>query len=144
MELWFYIAKFGDCTDKIIATWTRGPYSHVEMVFPDGECFSSSPRDGGVRFKKINRSNKWSSIKLSIDYNENIRKDCEKYVGLPYDWYGCMGLTLGFSRIEEKNKWYCSEICAFILNKYGAELPSKVSPNTLYKKMINGSKFRIH
>jgi hypothetical protein len=40
-------------TDKLISWWDRGLYSHVELVFSDGLCASSSPRDGGVRMKPI-------------------------------------------------------------------------------------------
>src|SRR5574343_387916 len=62
MKLAFYKAYKGNVFDKIVAWWTRpnfwkfwetGIYSHVEILFENGYCISSSPRDGGVRTKII-------------------------------------------------------------------------------------------
>ena len=51
VQLAFYKAK-GDWVDWIVRKWTKSIYSHCEVVIGD-EWFSSSPRDGGVRMKKI-------------------------------------------------------------------------------------------
>ncbi len=53
MNLIFYIAKNANYFDRVVAFATRGPYSHAEIQLSDGMCFSSSPLDGGTRFKKI-------------------------------------------------------------------------------------------
>jgi len=45
--------------DRLISRVTNSVYSHVELVYDmaidyhDGRCYSSSPRDGGVRSKHI-------------------------------------------------------------------------------------------
>jgi len=39
----------GDTYDRFIRLWTRSPYSHCELVLPDGRFVTSSPQDGGVR-----------------------------------------------------------------------------------------------
>lgn len=121
MQLWFYKAKFGDYQDKLIAWWSKGLYSHVELYFEQKQiCFSSSLRDHGVRFKKINSSDHWDVIKLdNFSFNQNeepIYKWCESQVGLPYDILGIIGLGLDLP-INERRKWYCSEIVATALNK---------------------------
>ena len=54
--------------DSLIAWWTRGPYSHIELVFErDGKnlCASASPRDGGIRLKEIELDpNHWDIIEI--------------------------------------------------------------------------------
>ena len=39
MKLAFYHARKGGWADRLIAAYTRGPFSHVEVVFED--CFRS-------------------------------------------------------------------------------------------------------
>ena len=59
--------------DKIISWTSRGKYSHVELVLPStGYSYSSSGRDGGVRYKNIDEMNfldteKWDIFRLNQD-----------------------------------------------------------------------------
>lgn len=46
-----FYKKRGDWVDRVIRFRTVSPYSHVELLAPNGLCYSSSPRDGGVRAK---------------------------------------------------------------------------------------------
>ena len=62
MKLAFYKAKHGTKIDKIVAAAIGSEYSHVELVFSDGICFSASPRDKGVRFKTINLDRKMGFV----------------------------------------------------------------------------------
>ena len=58
----------GDWKDKAIRFFTRGQYSHCEMAVANGDewdCYTSSPRDGGVRMKTMKLSpTEWDLIKL--------------------------------------------------------------------------------
>lgn len=135
MKVAFYKGK-GDYTDIAIRTWTWGPYSHSELVFQDNFWFSSSYRDGGVRFKQINaKKENWDYIELSNNSHEdtNIRKWCEEQKG-SYDLFGVFSFifpVLG----QTKEKWFCSEICLAALQTIGILpewKPYKVSPNKLY------------
>jgi hypothetical protein len=119
MKVIFYIAKSGDWLDKFVGLWTRGKYSHCELVFSDGMCFSSSPRDGGTRFKAIEINPKhWDIVEVSTDKEVEIRQWCESQCGLKYDWLGILGLAIHLP-IENRKKWYCSEICITVLNLFG-------------------------
>lgn len=143
MKILFYRAEYGTFVDKLIAWWTRGPYSHTELYFEeDGLCYSCSPREDECRYKKIDISGEhWDYFFLKDEYfdYEQIRFFCDTQLGKRYDWIGII-----FSHIIRwnkhcKNKWFCSEICAEILK---IENSNRYSPNKLYKYLIeNENKF---
>jgi hypothetical protein len=140
IKLTFYKAYQGNLTDKIISWWTKGPYSHVEIVVgPDVNnlaMYSSSGLDGGVR-KKPHRydTNKWEYIDIDLNLNillqiYNKTKDCK------YDYSGILGFVLPLQ--DRENKWFCSEWVSNVLKCSGDKRlylkePSKISPNKLYK-----------
>ena len=64
---------FAGAFDAAVRWWTRGAYSHVELVFSDGMAASSSTRDGGVRFKRIDfKPDQWDFVELKVD-EEQLR-----------------------------------------------------------------------
>ena len=138
MDLMFYNAKHGNWADKAVSWWTWGPYSHTEIRFPDGQCFSASPREKLVRFKKINViPEHWNIISLPLEEIPGVREWCETQVGKKYDWLGILGFAF-FKEYDagmnHPNAWYCSEICGEILRQSGWEdIPRKLSPNKLYR-----------
>jgi hypothetical protein len=168
MQLWFYKAENGNWQDKLISWWTKGSYSHVEIVFSDGMAFSSSPRDGGCRFRKIEYSDHWEVISLDNRikwlaaeywskhwqdipddigplqfaelYEDEIRKWCESQVGKTYDWKAILGWTFGECDFQDKEKWYCSEIAYYVLNLFGIkEGYHREHPSEMYAQIISES-----
>jgi len=146
MKLAFYIADNGKFYDKLINVWTGNyGYSHVELVFSDGVSFSASNREGKVRFKEIHYDPKrWVIINLSFSRAEElaIRKAAIKLINKKYDWKGVLlhqfiGRIIGhitsdydIIALQSKNKWWCSEIVAFLLGfrKF------RIHPNKLAEK----------
>lgn len=154
MKAAFYYAEQGNHSDQAIAIWTRGPFSHVELVLDQSKfpglypgslirehdfggslCFSSSPRDGGCRFKTIDLNDgKWKLVDLpSLD--RGAVEECGKLVGLDYDWMGILGFVLPFGEHGPRDR-FCSEAVSEILIELGV-LPSsvqpyRVSPNQLF------------
>lgn len=162
MQLWFYKAAEGDLLDKLVGWWTGGKYSHVELVFSDGTCFSSSPRDGGVRFKQIKASPHWDVVDLKEPltrmiqenfahkfksgfndwnhvadlYEGYVREWCETQVGKKYDWKAILGHLLSERDLEERRAWYCSEIILAALkrhNLYGGTV--RLHPGEMYARI---------
>lgn len=147
IKLAFYKAKKGNWLDWCIGFWTRPKffnffdlgYSHVEMVFDNEICCSSSPRDGGVRWKKIegiNNSDKWDIVDFNFDstnpYSEaNIILHCNREMGKKYDWI-CFIFTqfIPFD-IQHQSKWICSEFCGVIL--FNLKQAHRYNPNKFYK-----------
>jgi hypothetical protein len=146
LTLAFYKSKYGNWQDKLVSIITYSKYSHVELIFSDGMWFSSSPRDGGVRYKQIlAKDDHWDYItlpKISDKEEDIIRKWCDSKLNSPYDWMGIVGLLLPIIR-ECHWKWFCSEICVWALRQtqwFHSPLisltnykPPKVSPGKLWR-----------
>ena len=113
--------------DALVRFWTRGPYSHCEIVFSGGEAASSSKRDGGVRFKHINFNHeRWDFVTLDID-PVPVRGWFDAHLGEKYDTLGLFGfIWRPFGGM--KTRWFCSEACAAAL---GTDDPWRFCPNTL-------------
>ncbi len=133
LKIAFYRAEFGKWYEKLISWYTLGPFSHVELIFDD-QWFSSSPRDGGVRYKEIFAvEGRWEFIEIKC--NKKLVKDwCDGEIGKQYDWRGFFNfvLPIGYSR----HRWFCSEICVAALQKDGllaGVRPHVVSPNDFYR-----------
>ena len=126
-------AKF---MDKIISLTTNSMYSHVELVFDiaidkfSGYCYSSSPRDGGVRSKLIEfNPTRWDLVEVDTDKTEDeLYKFMSDHIGKKYDWLGAVGVVVPWFNGKE-HRWFCSEIVAEFL---GLSNPPRVSPGTLY------------
>lgn len=115
MKLAFYKAKHGTIVDKLVAAVIDSEYSHVELVFSDGICFSASPRDKGVRFKQIDINNgKWDLYRIEKPFYEDLLiKQVEKFEDQPYDTLGAIGSGIGVP-LYAANKKFCSLIIACI------------------------------
>lgn len=139
MRLAFYIAKHGNYKDWAIDFVTgRYGYSHVELIFSDGMCFSSSPREGKCRFKfisDIETSGHWNIIDIKTTHKEKtVYENCKKIDGKKYDW---MGIFFHQSLIypslqnrfgyEDPDKYWCSEAIQTVLSR----TKTKISPNIM-------------
>lgn len=157
MRLAFYKAEKGTVWSRLIAMWTQGPYSHVELVFNEGTqpplgvtaiqhdphgtlCFSSAENDNGTRFKILDMNDgKWDFIDVKLD-EQLALADAKSFLGLKYDWKGIMGFV--FAPIpDNKYEYYCSEIVTLLLQQQGLvkDINShKTSPNQLYARLKKG------
>jgi hypothetical protein len=135
LKLAFYRASNDKWKSRLIDLVTgRHGYSHVELVFGDGFSFSSSDRDGGVRFKKITfKAERWVIIDYPVDawLARVIRLRAEKLVGAKYDWLGIFLHGLLPLGIHSKSKWWCDEVINHVLNRK----PEKTSPNEMARRM---------
>jgi hypothetical protein len=143
LQLAFYKANSGRLFDRLIGLWTRGDYSHVELVFPEtGECYSSSPRDGGCRFKQIDLQNgKWELISIPATAQQvlDVWSWCVEQQGKAYDWPGIWGFVCSPFVRQKPQRYFCSEVCVAALQEMGLFKgiePYRVSPNRLYKLMM--------
>lgn len=132
IQLIFYRGRHR-AMDRAIQFWTRGNYSHCEIITannPDGSvtCWSSSIRDGGVREKTmvLNPEN-WDIVEVDGDL-PSILVWFEAHRGWKYDWLGLLGFL--FRPITgSKNRLFCSEAVAASLGMFE---PWRFDPNTLY------------
>lgn len=108
------ISHWVTCIVLSIRDMKINKYSHTEIQV-DGECFSSSVRDGGVRSKTIDLfSGKWDYIELPNEYTNKALEVFNLKRGNKYDWFGALGFGLPFLK-QDTNKDYCFEINAEML-----------------------------
>lgn len=130
MKLAFYKGRrggFAGLFDAAVRWWTRGPYSHVELVFDDHLSASASTRDGGVRFKRIDfHPDRWDFVEIGGDWQAALAW-FEAHKGQGYDYAGLFGFVWrpgnGVNR-----RWFCSEAVAAAL---GIRDPWRFCPNAL-------------
>lgn len=128
------------CADWAVRQSTNGIYSHCEIAIAhdDGlySCYSSSIRDGGVRFKVMPLPpDKWDLIRVDLP-EQRVHEFYAQTKGAKYDWAGCLGIALPALRQNVK-KWFCSEWCAGCL---GYDQPARFSPNGLAKQLSGSLK----
>lgn len=120
----------GNFYDKLIRTVTFSEYSHCELVI-DGLCYSSSPRDGGVRMKYIYLyDGKWDLLNVEAD-EVKAKEWFVKNAGKKYDWLGAITSILPF-RFHKKDRFFCSEACAEML---GIPDAKKYTPISLAREI---------
>ncbi|MBR0573358.1 MULTISPECIES: enoyl-CoA hydratase [Pasteurellaceae] len=140
--LGFYKGK-GNFVDRIIRFFTKGKYSHCELIIErkniyggryhfnekiSYDCYSSSPRDGGVRLKNINiNSENWDLVQLENVTEQQIISYFQQTKGKKYDLWGAIGVCLGIK--DERDKYFCSEWCFNVI--FGSDQGWRFSPNQL-------------
>jgi hypothetical protein len=121
--------------NRLVRWWTRSPYSHVELVFDDGQAASSSAMDGGVRFKAIDFDPAlWDFVDLPAALAPAARTWFNAHGGQGYDYLGNAHFVL--APIEgEKRRWFCSEAVAASL---GMSEPWRFDPGALANVLLWG------
>ena len=114
--------------NKAVAWWTRGPYSHCELIV-SGHSYSSSFLDGGVRVKDIVYDpDHWDIVDVPWANAEKAVEWFQDHMGQGYDVVGLVGFVA--RRVEDdRNKYFCSEAVAASLGLADAW---RFDPNTLY------------
>lgn len=108
--------------------WTRGPYSHCELVFSSGVSASASYMDGGVRFKWIEYDPAhWDFINLPEQLETKALAVFQKKQGDRYDLLGNVHFVISAVG-DDDGKSFCSEILGEAL---GLLEPYRFSPNAL-------------
>ena len=121
--------------NRLVRWWTKGIYSHCELVFDDGLCGSSSFMDGGVRFKTIDFNlDKWDIVEISNKYETDATIWFATHQGDKYDIMGNIHLVVGAVG-DDKNKWFCNEAVAAAL---GIIEPWRFDPNS-FSALVNST-----
>ncbi|MGQ0286798.1 enoyl-CoA hydratase [Pasteurellaceae bacterium 22721_9_1] len=114
------LARFSDWLTRKL---TKGIYSHCELVvekkeFVGGDpypyvtydCYSSSIRDGGVRYKNMLLDrDKWDLIPINMISEQQIIRYFNQTKGAKYDWCGAFGIVFGVK--HKRSRYFCSEWC---------------------------------
>lgn len=127
----YYLAFYkgtGRWDDRLIRFFTRSAYSHVELLLAGDHdhqkrpvaAISASGRDGGVRRKEIDfRSGRWDVVPVLGWAHDDAWNFAFSKLGDGYDW---LAIALTFVlplRLQSKNRWFCSELCAHAVGLTG-------------------------
>lgn len=111
----------GDWKNKIIRWWTKSPYSHAELILPDGITWISiSPLLSSKvesRSKIKYTDSNWDFVDIAVTQQQNdvIKEFYESTKGCGYDWIGMLMSQFLPFHIKRKGRWYCSEWIAYAL-----------------------------
>jgi hypothetical protein len=95
--------------NRAVRLWTRGPYSHCELVFGDGIAASASLMDGGVRMKRIDfDAAKWDFVPLPWADAARARRWFIDRDGMPYDVLGNLRFVVP-PLPDAPLRFFCSE-----------------------------------
>lgn len=127
VKIAFYKAP-GQIEDRLIRWRTGSIYSHCELVI--GEWwYTSSPRDGGVRRKRIDpEPGHWDWMPLPNVPERDVTDLFSRTHGAGYDWLGVLVGQMFEIKVHKGSRWFCSEWCAAAL---GLADPWRYSPGSL-------------
>ena len=128
--------------DKLIAgaiKWrTKSKYFHIEMIVKN-DWISTNPDVGAVYITPLHNLNDhydYVDVKMHGANVKKMVKFAQSQLGKKYDWKGILLSQTIPLNIEDKDKWFCSEIVAEMLEQGGYKLskPSnQYSPEDIYK-----------
>ena len=145
---------------RFIRWYTRSPYSHAELVMPDGEQWVGiSPfltSRVGIREKSIsleNQKENWDYLTFTLNWRTPVReyqfkqlnKFIQKTLGSRYDWIGLIISNLTPFLVKKRDRWYCSEWIAHALVNARIVMwddmdlydTPEMSPGKLYDLLLN-------
>tara|TARA_B100000683_G_scaffold124572_1_gene122056 strand:+ start:462 stop:980 length:519 start_codon:yes stop_codon:yes gene_type:complete len=113
---------------RIIRWWTKSPYSHAELIMPDGKTWVSispfltsrvAPR---IKYE-VEDPDHWEYLTFDLNFREPVRayqldqlyKFIDSTQGSKYDWTGMIMSQVCPFLIKRRDKWYCSEWIAHAL-----------------------------
>ena len=124
----------------LITLRTLGKYSHCEFIYND-YVYLSNP--GGVRIKPFIYKDNIDVYELDSNIDiPTLLEEFEKIKGKGYDYWAIVLSQLLEIGIEHKDKYFCSEMCIYLINKALDESlthrlkelkPSIFSPVKLFK-----------
>lgn len=124
---------------SLISIYTRSRSYHSELVFSDGTAFAISGK-GIEMVKRKYDWYKWHLVPLPMVESgdeEFIKKDVQEILesNPKYDWLGAIG-GMWCSRLQNPDKWYCSEFCRKELKRFIPALNNDdkwITPDRLLK-----------
>jgi hypothetical protein len=122
IQVAFYKGQEGSWIHRVIRWWTKSPYSHVELVMPDGKTWISiSPfltSRVAARIKyKIENPEDWDYLTFKLSDRppvqayqlDQLYKFIDMTQGAKYDWIGMLMSHFCPYLIKRRDRWYCSE-----------------------------------
>jgi len=127
-KLYFTGYKGKSFISKLIKYWTRSEYSHVEQCL-NLETLKGYGAYQGYKVGYLYPSYHEKGTRYDIFELECTQEQLEKFnyfkrqqEGKKYDYKGIMGFVTNKEEMNNRNKWYCSEIEIYACNYAGIRL----------------------
>lgn len=108
----------------LIRWWTKSIYSHVQICV--GDVWYSAEPGGVVKFDKPKRPFAYDELDIALDVtDENLSKTVaflEEQVGKGYDFTGIMLSQILPLEVDNRSRWFCSELTTKALKLLGDPL----------------------
>jgi len=138
-------------TSRLIRWWQWGfPYTHIayclDLADPNDPVVIEAWWNGVRRgwFSEVHTPGTEFAV-YSVEVTEDQKTAienflCEQHLK-PYDWLGILGFPLRNWKLEQKGKWFCSELVFTAFKQTGIELlknthPAEVSPRLFLKSPL--------
>ncbi len=107
------------------ATWS--PLAHCDIYVPGWGVVHCQPNTGLIRLHQsasgLAQPDDVRYLHVSeADLDDVLQWLERKELGAAYDWAGVIHAGLGIGRADPE-RWFCSEICAAVLQRIGVYLP---------------------
>jgi hypothetical protein len=147
MRLFFYNGYSSTATwkDRVIAFFSFGKYSHVELEIQKELFFSSNPEKGLEVFSShgfIKYPEHWYVVDLGDMGNKLVLEQARRLIGRKYDLLGALLSVFKLRRNPSETKLYCSEAVVMALDAKGRASPFfdmkswRTTPNSLFRRLI--------
>lgn len=140
----------GNIFDKVIRWWTKGTYSHCELVFSDNTSFSADIKMFKTRFKKVTYcKDDWDIFEVNVTSEEEqtMRKFCEDEDGCWYDIVGILFTQFIPLSFENPWWWFCSEVGVATfkqISEFEEIEPFKCDPDKFYKLLMESDRLKTN
>lgn len=136
ISILFY-GRSNDLLSRLIKWWTRSKYYHVELVVNDKRISSDIERDVMVRSKHLVDPTDSgdavynTTVTVTKEQYEILMRWLTKVNGSKYDTLGILLSQILKSRVDDPNKWFCSELTTKVLQILTIEDVIDLTPNML-------------
>lgn len=154
-KLYFLASKDTNIASVIIKWWQFGfPYTHIAILHPYFEPNFNNPYviemlPKGLHIGKFYDVRK-RKVEFDIFFVKTTADKYERFVSAlievikkkpKYDWLGILGFVTRNKNLEQKDRFFCSELAFYLCQKAGIELlknthPSEVSPRLFLKSPL--------
>ena len=118
----FYKSEMGGLDDKFIDKFSGNKgYSHCELIINSKTTISAHMQSNGIwisKYPNIYESEYYDVYELNISKRNKSIQKAISMVGVPYDYIGVALWFIGLKFGDSKNKFWCSEYLAYIVNDH--------------------------
>jgi len=115
---------------RLVAKLTKSTYDHSEIII--GTVWVGAHFKGGVTTRRVTYPlhSSWDYLDVEIDpkYQHKAVDFVNKVRGSKYDFRGALGEELNLPILDDKNKYFCSELVTTIMQNFNAKEVKDVNP----------------